>query len=60
MTACASCRCTCKTSLDGLLARRPEGIFVNATRGGRSRHWVKVKNRTHPAMGRVMDLEAAQ
>jgi hypothetical protein len=22
---------------------------------GRSKHWVKVKNRTHPAMYRVMD-----
>ena len=68
-----------------LLARRPEGIFVNPFerweigsdlfraacrlgleglvskhrdrpyQGGRSRHWVKVKNRKHPAMERVMD-----
>jgi bifunctional non-homologous end joining protein LigD len=74
-----------KTSLQRLLARRPEGIFVNPfERGeigpdlfraacrmgleglvskhrdrpyqsGRSKHWVKVKNRTHPAMYRVMD-----
>lgn len=24
----------------------------------RSKHWIKVKNRTHPAMGRVMDALA--
>jgi bifunctional non-homologous end joining protein LigD len=74
-----------KTSLQRLLARRPEGIFVNPfERGeigpelfraacrmgleglvskhrerpyqaGRSKHWIKVKNRMHPAMYRVMD-----
>jgi bifunctional non-homologous end joining protein LigD len=74
-----------KTSLQRLLARRPEGIFVNPfERGeigpelframgleglvskhrdrpyqaGRSKHWVKVKNRKHPAMYRVMDALA--
>jgi ATP-dependent DNA ligase len=61
-----------KTSLQRLLARRPEGIFVNPfergemgrtyswlgsgrIKAGRSKHWIKVKNRTHPAMYRVMD-----
>jgi bifunctional non-homologous end joining protein LigD len=74
-----------KTTLARLLARRPEGIFVNPfERGeigpelflaacrmgleglvskhrerpyqaGRSRHWIKVKNRKHPAIYRVMD-----
>jgi bifunctional non-homologous end joining protein LigD len=74
-----------KTSLERLLARRPEGVFVNPfERGeigpdlfraacnlgleglvskrrdrpyqaGRSKHWVKVKNRKHPAMNRVME-----
>ena len=74
-----------KASLERLLARRPEGIFVNPfERGeigpdlfaaacrmgleglvskrrdrpyqaGRSKHWVKVKNRQHPAMDRVME-----
>jgi ATP-dependent DNA ligase len=74
-----------KTALQRLLARRPEGIFVNPfERGeigpelfraacrmgleglvskhrdrpyqtGRSRHWVKVKNRQHPAFARVRD-----
>ena len=72
-----------KTALEKLLARRPDGIFVNPfERGGigpdlfaaacrmgleglvskrqdrpyqagRSKHWVKVKNRRHPAMSRV-------
>jgi bifunctional non-homologous end joining protein LigD len=71
-----------KTNLERLLARRPEGIFVNPFergeigpdllqaacrlgleglvskrrdrpyRGGRSKDWVKVKNRTSPAMNR--------
>jgi ATP-dependent DNA ligase len=75
---------TRKTNLERLLARRPEGIFVNPFergeigpdlfraacrmglealvskrrdrpyRAGRSKHWVKVKNRKHPAMGREM------
>ena len=72
-----------KANLARLLARRPEGIFVNPfERGeigpdlfraacqmgleglvskrrdrpyqaGRSKHWVKIKNRKHPAMERV-------
>ena len=71
-----------KTNLERLLARRPEGIFVNPFergeigpdlfdaacrlgleglvskrrdrpyRGGRSKDWVKVKNRSSPAMNR--------
>ena len=74
-----------KTNLAQLLARRPEGIFVNPFelgeigptlfrkacefgleglvskhrdrpyRGGRQKHWIKVKNRSHSAMYRVMD-----
>jgi ATP-dependent DNA ligase len=74
-----------KANLERLLARRPEGIFINPfERGeigpdlfaaacrmgleglvskrrdrpyqaGRSKHWIKVKNRKHPAMSRVMD-----
>lgn len=73
-----------KSTLERLLARRPEGIFVNPFEGarsdltysraacrtglkgllskhrerpypGRSRHWIKVKNRTPPAMERVME-----
>jgi bifunctional non-homologous end joining protein LigD len=74
-----------KTKLERLLARRPEGIFINPfERGdmgpdlfraacnmglegsvskrrdrpyqaGRCRYRIKVKNRKHPAMERVMD-----
>ena len=74
-----------KANLERLLARRPEGIFINPfERGeigpdlfaaacrmgleglvskprdrryqaGRSRHWVKVKNRQHAAMSRVIE-----
>jgi len=74
-----------KANLERLLARRPEGIFINPfERGeigpdlfraacrmgleglvskrrdrpyqaGRSKHWVKVKNRKHLTMSRVMD-----
>jgi ATP-dependent DNA ligase len=74
-----------KANLERLLARRPEGIFINPfERGeigpdlfaaacrmgleglvskrrdrpyqaGRSKHWIKVKNRKHPAMSRVME-----
>jgi len=73
-----------KANLEPLLARRPEGVFVNPfERGelgpdlfraacnmgleglvskrrdrpyqaGRSKHWVKVKNRSHPAMEREL------
>jgi bifunctional non-homologous end joining protein LigD len=74
-----------KTNLERVLARRPEGIFVNPFergeigpdlfraacemgleglvskhrdrpyQGGRSKYWVKVKNRKHPATDRVKD-----
>ena len=74
-----------KANLERLLARRPEGIFVNPFergeigpdlfaaacrmgleglvskrrdrpyRGGRSPYWVKVKNRAHPTISRVME-----
>jgi bifunctional non-homologous end joining protein LigD len=77
-----------KTNLERLLARRPEGVFVNPfERGelgpdlfraachmgleglvskrrdrpyqaGLCRHWIKVKNRKHPAMDRVMEAKA--
>ncbi|MGY8676631.1 RNA ligase family protein [Bradyrhizobium sp. UFLA05-153] len=74
-----------KANLERLLARRPDGVFVNpfesgelgpdlfraacklgleglvskhrdrTYQGGRSKHWIKVKNRQHPAMERVLD-----
>jgi ATP-dependent DNA ligase len=77
-----------KTNLARLLARRPDGIFVEPFeqgeigpdlfraachmgleglvskrrdrpyQGGRSKHWIKVKNRSHPAINRVMSTFA--
>nr|WP_271499969.1 hypothetical protein [Bradyrhizobium sp. CCBAU 11357] len=73
-----------KTNLARLLARRPEGVFINPFergelgpdlfraacrmgleglvskrrdrpyQGGRTKHWIKVKNRKHPAMEREL------
>jgi ATP-dependent DNA ligase len=44
-------RAACNMGLEGLVSKRRDRPY----RGGRSPHWVKVKNRTHPAMSRVMD-----
>jgi bifunctional non-homologous end joining protein LigD len=74
-----------KANLERLLARRPDGVFVNpfergeigpdlfraacnmgleglvskrrdrSYQAGRSKHWIKVKNRKHPALSRVME-----
>ncbi len=37
--------------LEGLVSKRRDRLYQAA----RSKHWVKVKNRTHPAMARVLD-----
>jgi ATP-dependent DNA ligase len=37
--------------LEGLVSKRRDRPY----QGGRSKHWIKVKNRQHPAMNRVMD-----
>jgi ATP-dependent DNA ligase len=74
-----------KANLERLLARRPEGIFINPFehgeigsdlfraacqmgleglvskrrdrpyQAGRSKHWIKIKNRRHAAFDRVME-----
>jgi bifunctional non-homologous end joining protein LigD len=41
----------CKFGLEGLVSKRRDRPY----RAGRSPHWIKVKNRTHPAMSRVRD-----
>jgi bifunctional non-homologous end joining protein LigD len=41
----------CQMGLEGLVSKRRDQPY----RGGRSKHWIKVKNRKHPAMQRVMD-----
>jgi ATP-dependent DNA ligase len=37
--------------LEGLVSKRADSRY----RSGRSKDWIKLKNRNHPAMGRVMD-----
>jgi ATP-dependent DNA ligase len=47
-------RAACRMGLEGLVSKHRGRPY----QAGRSRHWVKVKNRTHPAMYRVMDALA--
>ena len=44
-------RHACLLGLEGLVSKRRDSLY----RGGRSPHWVKVKNRQYPAFSRVMD-----
>jgi ATP-dependent DNA ligase len=44
-------RHACMMGLEGLVSKRSDRPY----RAGRSKDWVKVKNRTHPAMERVME-----
>jgi ATP-dependent DNA ligase len=44
-------RQACKFGLAGLVSKRRESVY----RGGRSTNWIKVKNRSHPAMERVKE-----
>ena len=44
-------RAACDMGLEGLVSKRRDRPY----QAGRSKHWVKVKNRKHPAMGRMMD-----
>jgi ATP-dependent DNA ligase len=48
-------RHACKLGLESLVSKRRESRY----RAGRWPDWVKVKNRQHPAMCRVMQLDAA-
>ncbi len=41
-------RATCKMRLEGLVSKRRDRPY----QAGRSKHWLKVKNRKHPAMER--------
>jgi bifunctional non-homologous end joining protein LigD len=40
----------CEFGLEGLVSKQDRPY-----RGGRQKHWIKVKNRKHPAMNRVID-----
>ena len=44
-------RHACLMGLEGLVSKRGDRPY----RGGRSKDWIKVKNRQHPAMERVME-----
>ena len=44
----------CRLGLEGLVSKRRDRPY----QAGRSKHWIKVKNRTHPAMSRVMEAFA--
>ena len=44
-------RAACRMGLEGLVSKRRDRPY----QAGRSKHWVKVKNRQHPAMDRVME-----
>lgn len=41
----------CRMGLEGLVSKRRDRAY----RGGRQNHWLKVKNRAHPAMHRDFD-----
>jgi bifunctional non-homologous end joining protein LigD len=41
----------CNMGLEGLVSKRSDRPY----RGGRSAHWIKMKNRKHPAMERVIE-----
>jgi bifunctional non-homologous end joining protein LigD len=43
-------RKACEFGLEGLVSKRADRPY----RGGRSKHWIKVKNRSHPATGREL------
>jgi bifunctional non-homologous end joining protein LigD len=44
-------RHACLLGPEGLVCKHRESTY----RGGRFRHWIKVKNRAHPAFSRVQD-----
>ncbi|WP_439399370.1 RNA ligase family protein [Bradyrhizobium sp. PMVTL-01] len=47
-------RAACKMGLEGIVSKHRDRPY----QAGRSKYWIKVKNRTHPAMYRVMDALA--
>jgi len=44
-------RAACHMGLEGMVSKRADRPY----RAGRSKDWVKIKNRKHPAMNRVME-----
>jgi ATP-dependent DNA ligase len=43
-------RAACNMGLEGLVSKHRDRPY----RGGRQKHWIKVKNRSHPAMSREL------
>ncbi len=43
-------RAACRMGLEGLVSKHRDRPY----RGGRQKHWIKVKNRNHPAMDREL------
>jgi hypothetical protein len=44
-------RKVCEFGFEGLVSKRRDRPY----QAGRSKHWIKIKNRTHPAMNRVAE-----
>jgi bifunctional non-homologous end joining protein LigD len=44
-------RAACRLGLEDLVSKRRDRPY----QAGRSKHWVKIKNRKRPAISRVMD-----
>jgi bifunctional non-homologous end joining protein LigD len=44
-------RAACDMGLEGLVSKHRDRPY----RGGRQKHWIKVRNRKHPAMDRVLE-----
>jgi bifunctional non-homologous end joining protein LigD len=47
-------RKACEFGFEGLVSKRRD----RPSRAGRSKHWIKIKNRERPAMSRVMEAFA--
>jgi ATP-dependent DNA ligase len=47
-------RKACEFGFEGLISKRRDRPY----QAGRSKHWIKIKNRKHPAMSRVMEAFA--
>jgi ATP-dependent DNA ligase len=44
-------RFACRMGLEDIVSKRADSPY----RAGQSRSWLKIKNRKHPALGRVME-----
>jgi bifunctional non-homologous end joining protein LigD len=49
-------RAACRMHLEGIVSKRLDRAY----RAGRCSHWIKIKNRAHPAYSRLRDVFATQ